>query len=242
MARPGWTECDPKGLTNKSASYETIPGNCSAAEWKKVVTSKRQQILEDRLENYQWKSTGETSQSILHINKIFEGIKVVDKDYLVKKCINLDWKIAMDSVVKDFHLNTDQGCAFRIIANHSCSSSFEQLKMHIGGMGGTGKSQVLKALIDFFKHKKESHQFVVVAPTGSAAALLSGSTYHYMFGINDFETGCRAVHLQLAEVKQILQGVDYIFMDEVSMLSCKDLYRINKRLAKVMNNTDQPFG
>ncbi|KAF8225635.1 hypothetical protein L208DRAFT_1305449 [Tricholoma matsutake] len=26
------------------------------------------------------------------------------------------------------------------------------------------------------------------------------------------------------------------------MLSCKDLYRINERLAKVMNNTDQPFG
>lgn len=44
--------------------------------------------------------------------------------------------------------------------------------MHIGGMGGTGKSQVLKALMDFFECKKQSHQFVVVAPTGSAAALL----------------------------------------------------------------------
>ncbi|KAF8219954.1 hypothetical protein L208DRAFT_1068589, partial [Tricholoma matsutake] len=155
--------------------------------------------------------------------------KIVDKDYLEKKCINPDWKIAMDSVVKDFHLNTEQECAFCIVANHSCSSSSEQLKMHISGMGRTGKSQELKALIDF-KHKKESHRFVVVAPTGSAAALLSGLTYHYMLGINDFKTGCRAAHLQLAEVKQRLQGVDYIFMDEVLMLSCKDLYRINKKL------------
>ncbi|KAF8225636.1 hypothetical protein L208DRAFT_1305483 [Tricholoma matsutake] len=63
----------------------------------------------------------------------------------------------MDSVVKDFHLNTEQECAFCIVANHSCSSYSEQLKMHIGGMGRTGKSQVLKALMDFFKRKKESH-------------------------------------------------------------------------------------
>ena len=26
------------------------------------------------------------------------------------------------------------------------------------------------------------------------------------------------------------------------MLSCKDMYRISERLAKVMNNTEEPFG
>ena len=31
-------------------------------------------------------------------------------------------------------------------------------------------------------------------------------------------------------------------MDEVSMLSCKDIYRISERLAKVMNNVEEPFG
>jgi hypothetical protein len=31
-------------------------------------------------------------------------------------------------------------------------------------------------------------------------------------------------------------------MDEVSMLSCKDIYRISERLARVMNNTEEPFG
>ena len=77
--------------------------------------------------------------------------------------------------------------------------------MHIGGMGGMGKSQVLKALIEFFQCKKESHQFIVVALTGSAAVLLGGSTYHYMFGISDF-TSLKSANLQLAEVKQRLQG------------------------------------
>ena len=62
-----------------------------------------------------------------------------------------------------------------------------------------------------------------------------------MFGINDFAS-IKSVNLQLAEVKQRLQGVDYIFMDEVSMLSCKDIYRISVRLAKVMNNAEDAFG
>jgi cysteine synthase len=109
----------------------------------------------------------------------------------------------MGSIAKTFQLNAEQERAFHIVTNHSCSSTSEQLKMHIGGMGGTGKSQVLKALMEFFKHKKESHRFVIVAPTGSAAALLGGSTYHYMFGINDF-TSSKSANLQLAEVKQRL--------------------------------------
>ena len=172
---------------------------------------------------------------------LFQGVKIIDKNYLEKKCVSLEWKTEMDSVQQMFHLNTDQERAFRIVANHLCQPTSERLKMHIGGMGGTGKSQVLKALMELFRHKKESHQFIIVAPTGSATALLGGSTYHYMFGINDFASA-KSANLQLAEVKQRLQGVDYIFMDEVSMLSCKDIYRISEKLAKVMNNAEEPFG
>ena len=56
--------------------------------------------------------------------------------------------------------------------------------MHIAGMGGTRKTQVIKALVDFFRLRNESYHFIIVAPTGSAAALLQGSTYYSMFGIN----------------------------------------------------------
>ena len=63
--------------------------------------------------------------------------------------------------------------------------------MYLGGMGGTEKFRVLAALSIFFALQKEAHQFVVVAPTGSAAALLGGSTYHSMFGINDFNSNAQ---------------------------------------------------
>jgi hypothetical protein len=96
----------------------------------------------------------DTGETRLPADKIFEGIKVVDKDYLEKKCTNSDWQNKMNQVAKDFQLNAEQEHAFYIVANHSCCSSSDQLRMHIGGMGGTGKSQVLKALIEFFKCKK----------------------------------------------------------------------------------------
>ena len=112
--------------------------------------------------------------------------------------------------------------------------------MHIAGMGGTGKTQVLKALVEFFKLRNEIHRFIIVAPTGSTAALLQGSTYHSMFGINS--DGKHTSGIQLAQVKEQLEGVDYIFLDEVSMLSCRDMYLISARLAHVMNNLEAPFG
>ena len=100
--------------------------------------------------------------------------------------------------------------------------------MNIAGMAGTGKTQVLKALVEFFKRKKESHCLIIVAPTGSAAALLKGSTYHLMFRISS--EGGLTSNIQLAQVKSRLEGVDYVFMDKVLMLSCHDMYLISVRL------------
>ena len=237
MTKLGWTACKPNTF-QVTGAHEPVSGIRLGTEWKEVVALKRRDILDSRMQSFQVSRPGAVSSSS---DPLYQGVKIVDKDYLEKKCVSLEWEAEMDSVQRMFNLNADQERAFRIVANHSCHPTSEKLKMHIGGMGGTGKSQVLKALMELFCRKKESHRFIIVAPTGSAAALLGGSTYHYMFGINDFAS-MKSANSQLAEVKQRLQGVDYIFMDEVSMLSCKDIYRISEKLAKVMNNTEEPFG
>ena len=77
----------------------------------------------------------------------------------------------IEDVVEKFELTADKERAFRIVANHAVSPGSEQLMMYVGGMGGTGKSQVIKALMEFYKSRNESHRFVVLAPTGTAAAL-----------------------------------------------------------------------
>ncbi|KAF8218787.1 hypothetical protein L208DRAFT_1015708, partial [Tricholoma matsutake] len=92
------------------------------------------------------------------------------------------------------------------------------------------------------EEKDESYQFIVVAPTGSAAALLGESTYHSLFDISDYnEKGLT----NLAQVRSRLIGVDwknYIFLDEVSMLFCHDMYCISCQLAIALNIPGQPFG
>ena len=46
--------------------------------------------------------------------------------------------------------------------------------MYLEGMGGMGKTQVIKALASMFNQRQEGHRFIVLAPTGTAAALLNG--------------------------------------------------------------------
>src|SRR6202050_3471072 len=112
----------------------------------------------------------------------------------------------IDSTVSDFLLNTEQERAFRIIANHASTEKPEQLIMYIGGMAGSGKSQVIKALTSFFEKRNESHRIVITAPTGTAAALVGGSTYHSILGINDKS----ASTISMAKVRTRLDGVDYM--------------------------------
>ena len=140
------------------------------------------------------------------------SLKLLINSYFERKFRVEGLSNAIDDIVESYSLNSEQEKAFRIISNHTISTNLEQLCMYLGGMGGTGKSQVIKALSSFFETRHEAHRFVIVAPTGMAAALLGGSTYHSMFGINDRMTSNKIGH-----IKAKLNGVDYIFFDEVSV-------------------------
>ncbi|KAF8575810.1 hypothetical protein K439DRAFT_1318387, partial [Ramaria rubella] len=52
----------------------------------------------------------------------------------------------VDDTINVYALKPDQERAFRMVGNHAVQPSGEQLKMYLGGMAGTGKSQVIKAL------------------------------------------------------------------------------------------------
>ena len=148
----------------------------------------------------------------------------------------------LNAVIKKFRLNPEQERTFRIVANHATINNPTQLKMYLGGMGGTGKSQVLKALIEFFKERNESHRIMILAPTGSAAALLNGSTYHSVLGIGSEGNRTRNEQTSRRNVCERLDGVDYILLDEISMVACHELYLISASLAKARNMTEVPFG
>ncbi|RXW18749.1 hypothetical protein EST38_g7115 [Candolleomyces aberdarensis] len=128
-----------------------------------------------------------------------------------------EWITVMDDIVKEYSLNTGQERAFRIVANHATCIAPEQLLMHLGGMGGTGKSQVIKALVAFFERRKEPYRFVLLAPTGTAAALIGGTTYHSFLGFQTGRVGNNDSMLSTSDVIERMKGVGYVLMDEISM-------------------------
>ncbi|KAJ6464411.1 hypothetical protein C8R45DRAFT_753814, partial [Mycena sanguinolenta] len=138
-------------------------------------------------------------------------------------------KNVQDSVTA-FNLNSEQERAFRIVANHSLEPDAPPLRMYLGGVGGTGKSQVIKALIHFFENRGEAYKFLVLGPTGTSAALLGGSTYHSVLGITDCSDDERHPTASVKQLQERLRGVEYIFLDEVSMVSCQALYSISSKL------------
>ncbi|KAF5339625.1 hypothetical protein D9611_011516 [Ephemerocybe angulata] len=206
------------------------------AYWKSELLKSKQLALENILSPAPAVCAGELTTTTATIS---DRVFIADKKYLLRKTVpqTAEELNYLQNTIALFKLNYEQEKAFRIVANHSTDPYSERLNMYIGGMGGTGKSRVLEALKHFFALRKETYKLIVVAPMGSAAALLGGQTYHTAFGISDIVSNANP-----AKVLSRLVGVRYCFFDEVSMLSAIDLYRISERLSVVLNYAEQSFG
>ena len=205
----------------------------TGSQWKIFVKQCREKLLNAKKINYHSSTTNDLQKKIKNFIEPL-SVKLLSAEYFMH---NFQAEKVRDceiisKTVFDFSLNIEQKRAFHIIANHTTENSPEQLKMHLGGMGGTGKTQVIKALISMFNQRHENHRFIVLAPTGTAAALLNGSTYYSILGIhmsngNFEEDSLRNENSIIKEVQESLDGVDYIFIDEMSMIACHELYTIS---------------
>ncbi|THH26548.1 hypothetical protein EUX98_g7646 [Antrodiella citrinella] len=145
--------------------------------------------------------------------------------------------------VKLSELNEEQERAFNLIVaalEQHGSELRETFRMYLGGMGGTGKSQVLKAVIGWLTVNGEGYRIVVMAPTGTAASLVGGATYHSTLGLGTHGKGTSMSKLNA--IRDRLRLVDLFFVDEVSMMSCLDVYKISEQLSRIYQNTLEPFG
>ena len=237
MRNCGWLDTCQDGLPDVGSLEPIVPSiNQSKNQWKMAILDQKKKELNDR--NKHLPNTTIYKKHLYNFKP--NKVKVVNGEYLYRTFKHTDHKNEriINTNIKSFNLNKEQERAFRIVANHATMKSPEPLRMYLGGMGGTGKSQVIKALIQFFKSRNECHRFIVVAPTGAAAALLNGSTYHSIFCINKSTLS----EASLARLRSNLDGVDYVFLDEVSMVSCRDLYKISSQCAKARGEYQEPFG
>lgn len=211
-------------------------GSLSGHGWKSILTSHKEAIL-----NAKDIQAIQRQKNINSVNKEADEVKIISQSYFSKhfRATDQSNQDMIDKIVVDFTLNTEQERAFRIIANHAVQPSGEQLKLYLGGMAGTGKSQVIKALIEFFAIRNESYRFTCIAPTGAAASLINGSTYHSMLQLGQFSSDSQQ---NLSKVHNRLKQVEYIFFDEISMVDCRSFYNICAKMCKAVANNGDPFG
>ena len=140
---------------------------------------------------------------------------------------------------KNLVSNEEQLRAFEIVAQHVCFGG-SQLLMFIGGVGGTGKSHVVNAVLRLFSLLGMSKNILVAAPTGAAAILIGGHTIHSLTLLPD------SPGKNLQELCDIWKGVDYLVLDEMSMIGASFLSMLSSRLqrAKGTDETmqDLPYG
>ena len=112
--------------------------------------------------------------------------------------------------------------------------------MYLGGAGGTGKSCVIHALKHFFVCRGQERRLRLTSFTGVAAQNISGMTIHAALNLNQFkknEPQSKAIH----DLQVMWEGVDFLFIDEVSMIGYKLLHHISKALIQAKGN-NSPFG
>jgi hypothetical protein len=149
--------------------------------------------------------------------------------------------IDIDHMITEFTLNTEQARAFRIIAQHSTKSNPDPLRMFIGGPGGTGKSRVINTLTEYFTRSQQQRRFRLASFTGIAARNISGTTLHSALCLNQREKKGGNSSKTKRDLHAMWEGVDYLFIDEVSMVGCSLLLKISEALIEAKGNT-LPFG
>lgn len=140
---------------------------------------------------------------------------------------------------KNLRSNPEQLRAFEIVSDHVINGG-PQLMMYIGGVGGTGKSHVVNSILRLFSLLGRRSNILVAAPTGAAAIIIGGHTIHSLTLLPD------GPGRDLQELCKIWKDVDYLILDEVSMIGARFLSQLHSRLLRAKgyhdNKMDLPFG
>jgi len=106
----------------------------------------------------------------------------------------------------------------------------------VTGRAGTGKSTLLNHL-----SWNTSKQVVISAPTGVAALNVGGQTIHSLFRL---PIGVIADHdiEQTAELRKLLNTIDTLVIDEVSMVNADLLDAIDRSLRQARQRKNEAFG
>ncbi|MBX3088741.1 MAG: AAA family ATPase [Cryobacterium sp.] len=128
-----------------------------------------------------------------------------------------------------FELSPEQAAVFSAIEN-------TREHVFVTGRAGTGKSTLLNHL-----SWNTSKQVVISAPTGVAALNVGGQTIHSLLRL---PIGVIADHEleQSPELRKLLNSIDTLVIDEVSMVNADLMDAIDRSLRQARQRKTEPFG
>ncbi|XP_031785938.1 uncharacterized protein LOC116417348 [Nasonia vitripennis] len=197
-------------------------------------------LIQNQLEQ----SVADTPKNSAHIPDGCVPIEVEnamnDFQAVVEKAI-ISKQDLQNSIAK---FNTDQLRVFNKITSVIQSNS-KILRMFVSGPGGTGKSFVIENLVSWNKIHR-CKDTAVTAPTGIAAYNIQGLTIHRLLQL-PVEHGGTAEYKELSgpalkQIRQTLQNVDLIIIDEISMVSNITFMYIHLRLTEIFDTSDTEDG
>lgn len=115
--------------------------------------------------------------------------------------------------------------------------------MCIPGCGGTGKSQLIRAITKYFLITQRIQKMRKLAPTGIAAAEIDGMTIHSFLGEQRNSRKSRTIKPGDSKLEQEWRLVEYLLIDEMSMVGLTLLAKLNRIMSAAKHVDPQiPFG
>jgi ATP-dependent DNA helicase PIF1 len=185
----------------------------------------------------------EVQKPVSSSHNTYAAYNAITKEEIFEKARTLSW---------------DQQLAFQIIIKYykQCLKNYNGNKqkpnaplLFIHGAGGSGKSMLINLLSDFGEHyfrkikAGSQHKPVVqkTAPTGKAASNIGGYTLHSTFSLSFGNKFMSLNDEKKATLSAVLEDLQVLFKDEISMVKPDLLYQLHLRLKEV-KNVDKPFG
>jgi hypothetical protein len=147
--------------------------------------------------------------------------------------------LSLEECASKHTLNTSQRLALLIVALQVCKfhinsaltedrrKKLQPLKFYLGGQAGSGKSRVLLAVQDFFQSYGLTVLFRITAKTARAAASVSGSTLdkarQKTYSNTNRPEKSKPTSSKWRRLNKIWENVDFLFNDEVSLCSKRDI-------------------
>ncbi|CAF4151200.1 unnamed protein product, partial [Adineta steineri] len=154
------------------------------------------------------------------------------------------------SIIVEYTLNKEQQAAFLIITSHldgdkerHKGTNNGQLIMCIPGCGGTGKSQLIRAVTKYFIITKRMQMMRKLAPTGITAVEIGGMTIHSFLGEQRNSEKPRTIKPGDSKLEKQCGLVEYLLLDEMSMVGLTLLGKLNRIMSAAKHVDPQiPFG